>query len=196
MRSQEAQELIISWLTISIAFSYYGGKLANIGNFFHVLPISLVAVGTGFIFHELAHRAVARHYGCYAEFRMWTLGLVLALVLAITFNFVFAAPGAVYIYGPNLSRKQNAKISLAGPLTNILVAIIFFAIFFLTGSNANTYLGLLLSNVALINLWFAFFNLLPMWPLDGSKIIAYYPWLWVILFLPLLALFFGIPFLL
>ena len=193
MRSREAKELIISWITISIAFSYFGSNFLNLGEFFRIFPISLVAVGTGFVFHELAHRAVAKHYGCLAEFRMWSTGLLLALVLPIISagTLFFAAPGAVYIYGPHITRKENAMISLAGPLTNIIVGVLFFVMYMMVPATiVAPYILNLLERVAVLNFWFAFFNLVPIPPLDGSKIMLYNPTIWALLFFPLFALFF------
>ena len=188
MRSIEKKELIISWITISVAFASVWSGIFQFDEFIHFLPISFVAVGTGFIFHELAHRTVAKHYGCLAEFRMWKEGLILALVLPIiTFGrFFFAAPGAVYIYGPHLTRRENGIISLAGPLTNTIVAIVFLTILFLLPNTLMfPYVKDLCLGVAHLNLWFAFFNLIPIPPLDGSKVISWNPIVWGLAFFPL-----------
>ena len=78
--------------------------------------------------HELAHKFVAIHYGFWAEYKLWVQGLILAVVISVISNFIFAAPGAVYIHGEYISDEQNGKISLAGPLTNIVLALIFLSI--------------------------------------------------------------------
>ena len=107
------------------------------------------------------------------------------------FGFIFAAPGATYIYSEHISRKQNGIISLVGPAINIALAIalfllsIFSAIFFPSGLIA----GVLLF-AAIINLYLAFFNMLPIPPLDGSKVIVWNPIIWGIVFVPLLYLFY------
>ncbi|MCX8190037.1 MAG: site-2 protease family protein [Candidatus Diapherotrites archaeon] len=186
MKRSELQDLIISWLTISIAFTRIG-RLVDMGSFLYLFPMSLVAVGTGFIAHELAHRAVARRYGCHAEFVMWPAGLVIALISSLM-NFIFAAPGAVYVYGPHLTKKQNAKISLAGPLMNTAIGLLFIFIFFFIIGNRQTYIGELIFGVATLNLWFATFNLIPFPPLDGSKILAHFPSIWLLLLLGNLAI--------
>lgn len=192
MRSVEKNELLISWITISIAFAFVWSDIFRLDEFVHFLPMSFVAVGTGFVFHELAHRTVARHYGCLAEFRMWKEGLMLALILPVITlgRFFFAAPGAVYIYGPHLTRKENGIISLAGPLTNIIVAFAFITFLFLFPSNfVFPYIRELIASVAYLNLWFAFFNLIPFLPLDGSKVFSWNPLVWSLTFLPLFVLF-------
>lgn len=189
MVSKEVSDLFISWVTITLAFSLVlSENFLNVFSFFNALPIAALGVGTGFILHELAHKYVAIHYGAKAEFRSWKIGLILALVIPIvTFgSFLFAAPGAVYIYGKNISRKENGVISVAGPVTNILIAIVFFWLAF-TG-----FFMQIAFSVAFINLFLAMFNMIPIFPLDGSKVIAWNPLVWGAIFVPLAALvFFG-----
>ncbi len=198
MRAKERNDLLISWVTISVAFAFVlGPGLLNIVDFGFFLPISFVGVGTAFIFHELAHRQVARKFGCHAEFRAWTYGLIISLVLPIiTFGrFLFAAPGAVYIYGPHLTRKENGIISLAGPATNIIVGITFLAAFIYSVAflQVGAYLLELLATVAKINIFLALFNLIPFPPLDGSKVIMWDVRVWALAFFPLLLFFFSFP---
>jgi len=181
---KEKRDLIISWLTITLAFALVlSDDFLSIFSFLEALPISAIGVGSGFILHELAHKYVAIHYGAKAEFRAWRMGLVLAILIPIvTFGrFLFAAPGAVYIYGKDISRKENGIISVAGPLTNIVIAIIFI-LFAVTG-----FFPKIFFLAAFINLFLATFNLLPFFPLDGAKVLAWNPIVWAILFFPLAA---------
>jgi Zn-dependent protease len=131
--------------------------------------VAAAAVVTGFLLHELMHKVVAQRYGAWAEFRLYPLGLVLALTFSL-FGFVFAAPGAVYIQG-RLTPKQNGLVSLAGPLTNVGVGSVFLvATFLVPGAGLLTYA---LGVVATINMFLGLFNLLPIPPLDGSKVLAW-----------------------
>lgn len=161
------------------------------GSFPNVFPIALAAVGTGFILHELAHKYVAIHFGAQAEYRAWSIGLLIALITSL-FGFVFAAPGATYVYGGNnIGTRENGIISLAGPLTNIIIAILFFIPMM---AFAHNYIGQILSGVVFINLFLALFNLLPIPPLDGSKVFNWNKIVWAIAFLPLALLFIGTQF--
>lgn len=158
----------------------------NLGSFASVFPIALAAVGTGFILHELAHKYVAIHFGAEAEYRAWPFGLVIALITSLV-GFVFAAPGATYVFGgKNIGLRENGIISLAGPLTNILIAVIFFIPMITFSHN---YIGQILSGVVFINLFLALFNLLPIPPLDGSKVFEWNKGIWAITFIPLAYLF-------
>jgi len=197
MNDKERNDLIISWFTLSVAFAFVlSDQFLNVADFGSFLPISFISVGTAFIFHELAHRQVAKHFGCHAEYRAWKMGLIAALALPIVTmgRFLFAAPGAVYIYGPHVTRKQNGLISLAGPATNIVLAALFIGTWIYSAMyfSLDPYISKLLLTVAQINLFLAFFNLIPFPPLDGSKIIRWDVRIWAIAFFPLLFFLFFI----
>ncbi|MFH1127254.1 MAG: site-2 protease family protein [archaeon] len=175
---EEIKDLVVSALALGFIFSVgYGLDPVMI------LMITAI-VSVSFIPHELAHKYFAMKYGCFAKYQMWKNGLIFALVLAIVTKggFVFAAPGAVMIYTAyhdrygvrqvNLTPKQNAFISAAGPVTNILIALMFLPL-------AGT--GEFFSMIVYVNSFLAFFNLLPIPPLDGSKIIWYNILLWGVL---------------
>ena len=177
---------MISMLVIAVIFAYLlsGG---NMNNFIALIPALLVAVGLGFVLHELAHKFVAVRYGFFAEFRMWIEGLIFALVTAFIFKFVFVAPGAVYIHGENISREQNGKISIAGPLVNIVLALFFLTLMPFVNHNTTPDLWeFIFANLVLygfiINSILAAFNLIPLGIFDGAKILKWNPILWGITF--------------
>ena len=174
--SHEIRDIIISMLVIAGVFAYVFRGI-NQGDFISLIPVTLVAVGLGFVFHELAHKFVAIKYGFYAEYRLWVEGLVLAIVTA-ALGFVFAAPGAVYIHGQYISREENGKISIAGPLTNIALAVIFFVL--IQFVSFSPVLALVCSLGFTINSFLAFFNLLPIGILDGAKVLKWNPVIWVV----------------
>ncbi len=183
MNERERNDLVISWLTVSFAFAWIGFavfSMRGLEQFSMQFLIMLVAVGSGFILHELAHKYVAIHYGAHAEFRAWRQGLLLAIGLAIFTNgtFVFAAPGAVYVYGRNITVKQNGIISLAGPVTNLLVVLGFGVLLSLLKP-----LGLVeqvIISTMYVNFFLAAFNMLPIFPLDGSKVFAWDKAVWLV----------------
>lgn len=174
MSRTENTEILISWATISIAFAILLSRpFLNLFSFAIAFPVSLVTVGAGFVLHELAHRSVARRFGAHAEYRAWQTGLIFAIISAF-FGFVFAAPGAVYIYG-NISRKQNGIISIAGPVTNIAVALAF-GLLAISGLSQIT--DLVGGMGFRINMFLALFNLIPFGPLDGGKVFAWSKTAW------------------
>ena len=181
----EAKEILISVLAISFAFTIvYAGTGAFFSYpkyFFLFAALAVVTVGSGFILHEMAHKIVANYYGAYARFKMWLYGLLFMFITSFI-GFLFAAPGAVYIYSQNISKKENALISLVGPFVNILLAAIFlilemikpvtFYFPFLRGSLHAWQFG------AQINIILALFNMLPTFPLDGSKVFVWNKFAW------------------
>lgn len=184
MHDRELTDLLISWITLSAAFAFvFSDGGFNVTSFGNALAIAALAVGTGFLLHELAHKYVAIHFGAKAEYRAWNLGLLVALAFAIFAGFIFAAPGAVYIFGKPVSTRENGIISLAGPLMNIVVALLSFGIGVLY---ASTQIGSVAQIVGSINLYLAFFNLLPVFILDGAKVFAWNKLVWGVLFFPLL----------
>ncbi|MDP3485669.1 MAG: site-2 protease family protein [Methanobacteriaceae archaeon] len=174
--SSEIRDILISMLVIAGVFAYIlSGRNINLA--INLFPITLIAVGLGFVLHELAHKFVAMHYGFWAEYKLWAEGLVLAVVTSY-FGFVFAAPGAVYIHGEYISEEQNGKISLAGPLTNIALALIFLGL--LSISSASPILQTIGFIGFSINSFIALFNLIPFSVLDGAKILRWNPIIWVL----------------
>ncbi len=173
--AREIRDIIISMFVISLAFAFIFARM-DIDNIIFYLPITFVVVGFGFILHELAHKFVAIKYGYWAEFRMWTQGLIFALVTAY-FGIVFAAPGAVYIHGYHIKTKENGIISLAGPAINIILALIFLSLLFISHNSLLSYIAIL---GVTVNSFLAVFNLIPFFIWDGAKIFRWNPIIWVL----------------
>jgi len=147
------------------------------------MVVSGVTVGVAFLLHELGHKFMAQRYGYWSEFRRFDSGLIFAVFLSF-FGLIFAAPGAVMIAGLP-TKEQSGKISLAGPLVNTVLAFLLFLLgLFLAHFGLFTPL---LQNIVglgiMINAWLALFNMIPFYPLDGSKVISWsFPaWLSVVL---------------
>ncbi|WP_407453710.1 site-2 protease family protein [Methanobrevibacter sp.] len=180
--SSEVRDLIIAFFVISLCFAIlYAGR--NASGIITMLPIVMVGVGLGFILHELGHKFVSMKYGYWAEFKLWPQGLIFAL-LSSFFGFVFAAPGAVYTYANYMTDEINGKISIAGPIVNIILALLFLAV------ATMVYPSIYSTNSALIfivcslgysiNSFLALFNLIPIGNLDGSKVLTWNFGIWII----------------
>jgi Zn-dependent protease len=158
---------------------------------------SALGVGTGFLLHELAHKFMAQRYGYWAEYRANRSGLLIIIVMSFM-GFLLAAPGAVmiqkvtnqyhpaaYSYGEDQRRalKEQLWISLAGPMTNIILAVLFLVLL-----DSGTIISRVLANAAyfafFINLYLAAFNLIPFGPLDGRKIFEVNRLAWAIVAVP------------
>ncbi|MBI0583099.1 MAG: site-2 protease family protein [Methanomassiliicoccus sp.] len=170
----EMRNISIAVAALTLAFTLSMFLYSSIngltrGEFFlFALGTSFAAVLTGFMLHELAHKFVAQRNGAWAEFRAYPLGLLIGVVSAL-FGFLLAAPGAVYIQGA-ISQKQNGLISIAGPLTNLGLGLAFLALGLWMESGL---LAIALYWIGSVNILLAAFNLLPIPPLDGSKVLRW-----------------------
>ncbi|RRJ30391.1 metalloprotease [Halocatena pleomorpha] len=177
---REIRDLGAAWLALGVAFTFFFrrdvafGLLGATGQFpldtaIVTLLMSMGTVGVGFLLHELAHKVVAIRFGRVAEFRADYTMLALAIGLGLA-GFLFAAPGAVYHMGREVTSRQNGLIAVAGPVTNLLLAAVFFPLVVVAPD------GLLLQAGQLgvsVNLILAAFNMLPFGPLDGRTVIGW-----------------------
>jgi Zn-dependent protease len=165
----EIEHLLKAWIAVSLAFAILlsNGKILS-KEFGSMLIISAIAVGGGFLLHEIGHKYVAQKYNCFAEFRAFNSMLILAILMSFL-GFIFLAPGAVMIQG-HVTRERNGKISIAGPLVNIALAIIFLGLSFLATSS---FFSSLFKYGLMINAWLALFNMFPIFNLDGKKVLKW-----------------------
>ena len=166
----------IGILTVAITLALSNGLSPVMKNpeiLINTLPLAFGAVRTGFLLHELAHKWMAQQYGCWAEYRGNRNGLYFALLMS-SFGFLLAAPGAVMVSG-RITDRQNGIIAAVGPISNIIIALVAFPIYFFTVGldYPISLIGELARFIVIINLILGGFNMIPIQPLDGSKIIVW-----------------------
>ena len=151
---------------------------------------SLIVLLFSVIIHELAHGYVAYSLGdptAKYEGRL-TLNplkhldpfgsIILPLLLYISHSpvlFGWAKPVPINPYNFRDKKYGEIKVSLAGPISNLILAIIFglflrFIPYALTQYNQGI-IVILATIIVEINIWLAVFNLIPVPPLDGSWIL-------------------------
>ncbi len=166
---EEYKHLLLAMVVLTTAFTLMLGGQRHLSSIGGYLLIAVTAVFTGFLFHELMHKYFAQKYGAWAEFRSSKFGLLLALVTSL-FGLLFAAPGAVYISGA-LGRKENGTVSLAGPMTNSAFSALF--LIFALVSQGSPFLFGYFAYVSFLDAWLGLFNMIPVPPLDGSKVLMW-----------------------
>lgn len=137
------------------------------------------AVVIGLSFHEFAHAAMAYRLGDRTAYHQGRLTInpaahidILGLIMLFAAGFGWAKPVPVNYY--NLSGNKSRGmllVSLAGPVANFIIAVI--AAILLGAFFWNVpYMKGITFEIIHINIILAVFNLLPVPPLDGSKILA------------------------
>lgn len=150
--------------------------------------LSAIAVVPAFFLHELAHKVLALKYGMFAEFQANFFGLAGGLILTLLAKFLFLVPGAVNIYPPlavdangrlvekPVSRRDAGVISIVGPMVNLAIAALFTLARLFMQPIPVAGFGDFFELVAFLNLILAAFNMLPIGPLDGRKVLR---WSWI-----------------
>lgn len=169
---REKIDLLKAWLATSLAFGIFflQGRMseATFLSFGLVVGLAAFTAGIGFIGHELMHKYAAHHFGVQGEFRSNDTMLLISILIAFL-GVIFAAPGAVYMFG-NITKRENGIISVAGPAANIVLAVLFGLLLF----SSIPLLQLIGTTGFLINALLGVFNLIPFGDFDGVKVLAWH----------------------
>jgi Zn-dependent protease len=101
------------------------------------------------------------------------LTLLLPLMLAIIHAPIFGGAKPVP-FNPDRVRHDewgSALVAAAGPLTNLLIAFVVFGIYVVGGSPQTGLFALITVTAVTVNLGFFIFNMIPIPPLDGSRVL-------------------------
>lgn len=101
------------------------------------------------------------------------LTILLPLMLAFVGAPVFGGAKPVPFNPARLRYDEwgAALVAIAGPLTNFVLAFLFFTVYVATGMESEGLVGQFLTVGMFVNLGFFIFNMLPIPPLDGSRVI-------------------------
>lgn len=182
--STEIVFYIITVLVLSFLYVFndvYGTWLGVAVNLFNVVVI----LSLSFLFQQLVQKSVAQVYGASTRYKLWIPGLMIACVVGLFSlgDIVVFAVGIVSIqqfYGSRLGKKsvklgedERGKIVLSGVLANLFLAFLIK----LLAPFLNE--GVWFAGV-MINLWMAFYNLVPVPPLQGSYVFMWNRVVWAV----------------
>ncbi len=166
-----------------------------LNNVLLMLPIMLLSLSV----HEAAHAYAAFYYGDPTAYKLGRItlnpvahidliGTIIIPILGIfTMGFAligWAKPVPVNVHNLRNMQKAFCMVALAGPVSNIVLSVLFLlalvlftVLTHLTGANLGSADGFIvnfLHNGILLNISLAVFNMIPIPPLDGSKVISYF----------------------
>jgi Zn-dependent protease len=150
-----------------------------------LLPVILPVLIGSLVLHELAHGVTAHLLGDPTPKSQGRLtlnpikhldvaGSIFFLITFLLFPLAFGWAKPVQVDTRNLSRPKldMAIVALAGPVTNILIAIAIAAFVFNVNIDLGEYGAQAISYAYMVNIGLAVFNMLPIPPLDGSRVIG------------------------
>lgn len=153
----------------------------------YFLPALLIALS----FHEFAHAYTAYKFGDKSQKALGRLTIspfahidIFGFIFMLLFKFGWGKPVIINDASFKNRKRDSMLVALAGPLANVCLAIVFTVIlkilfvfgFYnlaLTSRIAQIILTMLI-NVISFNMVFAVFNLIPLPPFDGSKVLYYF----------------------
>ncbi len=166
----EVFDVIVMTLAVGYIFSSIF-KHSSLGLDKNAFLFACLVTAPALIFHELAHKFVAMGFGLNAEFHAAYIWLLIGIIMRlINFNFIFFVPAYVSI-GAGIAQvtpSTSAIIAFAGPLMNLVLFTIAWALLHQKKLKKNTYLFLYITKQ--INLFLFVFNMLPIPGFDGLKV--------------------------
>ena len=153
-----------------------------------MIVLYVLILAFSIIIHEVSHGVVAYKYGDDTAYLMGRLTLnplphidpvgTILVPMACYFLhlpvFGWAKPVPVNSLRLEHPRADMGKVALAGPASNIMLSIVFlllYKIVIITSSSVSSDIMWLFSSAIMLNLFLAIFNLIPIPPMDGSKIL-------------------------
>lgn len=136
-----------------------------------------IALIPAFTFHEFAHAWVANYLGDPTARNLGRLTLnplkhldVLGTIMVFVIGFGWAKPVPVNPGYLRNGRRSMALVAVAGPLTNLAIAGVLASVFRFTGLLDQQYVEYILLTSIWLNCALLFFNLIPVPPLDGYRV--------------------------
>ncbi|UCE14239.1 MAG: hypothetical protein JSV04_03440 [Candidatus Heimdallarchaeota archaeon] len=144
--------------------------------FFVIVVLCILSIPL-FLFHELSHKFTAQGYGLTSGFRL-DPNFALFSLFSIFLPIKIIAPGVVVSSG-EYRLDTSGRISMAGPLVNILIGGVFLVFSSFMPLDWAMVVFLLVSKFSFD---LALFNMLPFYVLDGTKILRWHQTTFILIF--------------
>lgn len=146
---------IHAWFALTglIIWNFSGGPQLGWGT----LPIALLIVFQGVLFHELGHALMGRRFG-----------------LEPQIDLAFFAGLTRWTGGSSLTPGRGVLVSFAGPLVGIVLGSLGLALWMALPPSLGSQLQWTMAMFVYVNLGWSLLNLVPILPLDGGNILAHF----------------------
>ncbi|MFH1316161.1 MAG: M50 family metallopeptidase [Candidatus Woesearchaeota archaeon] len=173
---QEIIEILIMTVAIGFIFSRFFPRKPKedydpltyfnkspLNNLWEDIKHGAIIAAPAVVLHELAHKVVAMSFGATATLHApLTMYAIVIILILIRFPIIFFVGG--YVSHTALPAFQSSLVSVAGPLTNIILWAVFF---FISKQHIGKKYRKEMMMMAKINLFLAAFNMIPFPGFDG-----------------------------
>lgn len=152
--------VLITWTLAGSYFPHYFKGL-SVPVYWTMGVLGTIGLFVSIVFHELSHSIIARKYGLPMK------GITL---------FIFG--GIAHMDKEPPSPKTEFLMAIAGPIASVIIAVVFYAIYYVIAQQADppVWASGTFYYLAFINIVLAIFNLVPAFPLDGGRVLRSYLW--------------------
>ena len=182
----EFKDVLLTIIITTAIFSYNGSW----NRFFEFVPSIFIIAVVSTLVRQWAYKKLAGRYGAKAYFKLWPFGSIMSMILALASPLKLAALGSAVVYSQKFAKwkrkfekysnfteltyKEAGIIAAGGPGMNIILAILSWSAFYLSGN-------LFFQYGTYVNAWIAMSTLIPLGQLDGAKVFTWKPWFWLVM---------------
>ncbi len=176
----EIVSYVFALVILTFAFAY--AKSQTLDEILIVIPTILATSIIVEFVKNFAIEAIARKQGVWTEHRLWYFGLATFLFSTIVFRVPFSSPSRNIHYSQKFTKRSLGLVSATSVFLGFIFAVIF-AFILVSGFTLIGSIGLVMS------LTMAFFEALPIPPMNGKDIYDWNKLVWVGLFMATFALY-------
>lgn len=176
----EVVSYAVALAVLTFAFSY--AKAATLNQILLLIPVVLATSIIVEFCKNFLIVVIARSQGVWTEHRLWYFGLATFLFSVLVFKVPFSSPSRLTHNSPRFTRRSLGLVASA----QVIIALVFAAVFYGVLTGGLTVIG----NIGLVMcLTMAFFDSIPIPPMNGKDIYDWSRVFWIALFITALTLY-------